>query len=95
MPEFAAPQQPTHKPHDRHRVTQVQPPSVALSVYADRPSVCRGYSCANDERIWSDFEKMQLNTAWIDENLHATGPRLAHATMVQLPDPVLRPGAGC
>lgn len=29
MPEFAAPQQPTHKPHDRHRVTQVQPPSVA------------------------------------------------------------------
>lgn len=29
MPEFAALQQPTHKPHDRHRVTQVQRPSVA------------------------------------------------------------------
>ena len=42
---------------------------------------------------WSDFENMQLNTAWIDENLHATGPRLARATMVALPDPVLRPGA--
>ena len=65
------------------------------TVYGDRPSVCRGYSCANDERIWSDFENMQLNTAWIEENLHATGPRLAHATMVRLPDPVLRPGAGC
>jgi hypothetical protein len=37
---------------------------------------------------------MQLNTAWIEENLHAAGPRLAHATMVRLPDPVLRPGAG-
>lgn len=63
-------------------------------VYADRPGVCRRYSCANDERIWSDFENMQLNTAWIEENLHATGPRLAHATMVQLQDPVLRPAAG-
>jgi hypothetical protein len=30
--------------------------------------------------------------AWIEENLHATGPRLAHATMVQLPDPVFRRG---
>jgi Fe-S-cluster containining protein len=71
------------------------PETHGCSVYADRPRVCRGYSCANDERIWSDFENMQLNTAWTDENLHATGPRLAHATMVQLPDPVLRPGAGC
>jgi len=70
------------------------PETHGCSVYAARPSVCRGYSCANDERIWSDFENMQLNTAWIEENLHATGPRLAHATMVRLPDPVLRPGAG-
>jgi len=71
------------------------PETHDCSVYADRPGVCRGYSCASDERIWSDFENMQLNTPWIEENLHATGPRLAHATMVPLPDPVLRPGAGC
>jgi Fe-S-cluster containining protein len=69
------------------------PETRGCSVYADRPSVCRAYSCANDERIWSDFENMQLNTAWIEENLLATGPRLAHAAMVRLPDPVLRPGA--
>lgn len=38
-------------------------------IYADRPGVCRRYSCANDPRIWSDFEKMELNTAWIEEHL--------------------------
>jgi Fe-S-cluster containining protein len=70
------------------------PESHGCTVYADRPSVCRRYSCANDERIWTDFENMQLNRAWIEENLHADGPRLAHAAMVRLPDPVLRPGAG-
>jgi Fe-S-cluster containining protein len=69
------------------------PETHACSVYADRPGVCRGYSCANDERIWTDFDNMQLNTPWIEENLHATSPRLAKATMVRLPDPVLRPGA--
>jgi len=70
------------------------PETHGCSVYANRPTVCRRYSCANDERIWSDFEKMQLNTAWIEENLHATDTRLAHVRMVRLPDPVLRPGAG-
>jgi Fe-S-cluster containining protein len=70
------------------------PKAHSCSVYSDRPRVCRRYSCANDERIWSDFESMQLNTAWIEENLHATGPRLAHATMVWLPDPTLRPSGG-
>jgi len=39
------------------------------SVYADRPSVCRRYSCANDERIWSDFDNMVLNEAWIAEHI--------------------------
>jgi Fe-S-cluster containining protein len=38
-------------------------------VYADRPGVCRRYSCANDERIWKDFEKMELNQEWIDANV--------------------------
>ena len=38
-------------------------------VYNDRPGICRHYSCANDERIWSDFEKMELNHEWLDANL--------------------------
>jgi Fe-S-cluster containining protein len=62
-------------------------------VYADRPGVCRTYSCAGDERIWTDFDAMQLNTTWIEENLHATEPRLARAAMIRLPDPVMRPDA--
>jgi Fe-S-cluster containining protein len=38
-------------------------------IYADRPEVCRRYSCANDPRIWTDFDNMVLNEAWIRENL--------------------------
>jgi len=39
------------------------------SIYNDRPKVCRKYSCAKDTRIWKDFEKMELNTEWIAQNL--------------------------
>jgi Fe-S-cluster containining protein len=39
------------------------------SVYAERPGVCRRYSCASDERIWTDFDNMVLNEAWLAENL--------------------------
>ncbi len=38
-------------------------------IYANRPGVCRRYSCANDSRIWKDFDKMELNTEWIAANL--------------------------
>ena len=38
-------------------------------IYANRPAVCRGYSCANDQRIWKDFDKMELNTEWLSANL--------------------------
>ena len=38
-------------------------------IYADRPGVCRRYSCENDTRIWKDFEAMELNEEWIRENL--------------------------
>ncbi len=38
-------------------------------VYADRPGICRHYSCAGDERIWKDFDKMELNHEWLDANL--------------------------
>jgi Fe-S-cluster containining protein len=42
-------------------------------VYADRPGVCRRYSCAGDSRIWKDFEGMVLNQEWIDQNLEDNG----------------------
>jgi Fe-S-cluster containining protein len=38
-------------------------------VYADRPGICRSYSCADDTRIWTDFDNMVLNQEWIDEHL--------------------------
>lgn len=41
----------------------------ACGVYEDRPAVCRGYSCANDERIWKDFAAMELNHEWIDAHV--------------------------
>jgi Fe-S-cluster containining protein len=34
-------------------------------VYADRPAICRRWSCANDPRIWKDFEQMMLNVEWL------------------------------
>ena len=39
------------------------------SMYDKRPSVCRKYSCANDTRIWTDFDNMILNQEWIDAHL--------------------------
>jgi Fe-S-cluster containining protein len=44
-------------------------------VYGDRPGICRHYSCANDERIWKDFENMELNHEWLDANL-GDAPRI-------------------
>ncbi len=37
--------------------------------YTCRPAICRGYSCARDTRIWKDFERMELNTEWIEAHL--------------------------
>ena len=37
--------------------------------YANRPGVCHRYSCANDPRIWKDFDNMVLNEDWIRANL--------------------------
>jgi Fe-S-cluster containining protein len=53
-------------------------------VYADRPSICRTYSCANDDRIWTDFDNMVLNQEWIDENLGKVAPRLRATAMIPL-----------
>jgi Fe-S-cluster containining protein len=35
------------------------------TVYDRRPGVCRGYSCANDDRIWLDFDNMVLNEEFL------------------------------
>jgi len=39
-------------------------------IYEQRPSVCRLYSCAEDERIWKDFDAMELNHEFIDAHLN-------------------------
>ena len=61
----------THQDRDCHR----------CGVYADRPAVCKGYSCANDTRIWKDFDKMLLNTEWIEQNFASSLPQLVRAQM--------------
>ena len=43
--------------------------SGSCDVYEKRPGVCRDYSCTEDKRIWTDFDKMELNHEWIDANL--------------------------
>jgi Fe-S-cluster containining protein len=40
------------------------------TIYDDRPAVCRGYDCSQDERIWKDFEAKILN-----EEFFRTRPR--------------------
>jgi len=58
------------------------------TVYADRPGVCRRYSCANDPRIWKDFDNMVLNEEWIRGNLSARG----HIAIRSLPLMEVREG---
>jgi hypothetical protein len=60
--------------------------SGGCEVYEQRPLPCRRYSCAEDPRIWTDFDAMELNREWIDANLSDGGPRLLHAMLA-------RPGA--
>jgi Fe-S-cluster containining protein len=46
-----------------------QAPAGSCAVYQDRPAPCRRYTCATDPRIWTDFERMELNDAWLAANL--------------------------
>lgn len=55
--------------------------SGGCGVYADRPTPCRRYSCAKDERIWNDFDAMELNVDWIAANIGDAQPRLLHAML--------------
>ncbi len=62
--------------------THLDANKTCCSVYADRPKVCRKYSCAHDKRIWKDFEQMELNTEWIEAHLKEQQVRLAGLFMV-------------
>ena len=42
---------------------------LAAWLLHDRPSVCRSYTCADDDRIWKDFDAMELNHEFIDAKL--------------------------
>jgi Fe-S-cluster containining protein len=61
---------PYYNRHDDHGYChQMDMDHKSCNIYTDRPSVCRRYSCANDQRIWKDFEHMELNEEWIAANL--------------------------
>jgi len=60
--------------------------SGGCSVYEKRPGVCRNYSCAGDERIWLDFDKMEFNHEWVEANL--SGVTELVVTDVFMHDPI-------
>jgi Fe-S-cluster containining protein len=53
-------------------------------VYSDRPAACQKYSCVNDERIWKNFERMELNEEWIESHLSQNVTRDAKGTRMNL-----------
>jgi Fe-S-cluster containining protein len=54
----------------------LQRDTLTCSIYEQRPSVCRQYSCRNDQRIWLDFDKMIINpNLFKEENLIQTEER--------------------
>lgn len=56
-------------------------------IYNERPGVCRRYSCRHDERLWKDFDRMELNTEWITANLkpHGSRPRAVFLPTPEVP----------
>lgn len=67
--------------------THNDPEKHGCRLYENRPAVCRVYSCADDQRIWKDFERMVLNEEWLGANIGESVPRLVRASM-QLRDQV-------
>ncbi len=66
--------------------THNDPGTGRCGIYDDRPTVCHRYSCRHDERIWKDFDRMALNTGWVEENLRSG---CARPRAVFLPMPVV------
>jgi Fe-S-cluster containining protein len=48
---------------------QIDGETLGCGVYDERPLPCRQYSCADDARIWKDFDAMEINQDWIDAHL--------------------------
>ncbi len=68
------------------RCSHSDPETGRCRIYPDRPGICRTYSCAADGRICKNFERMELNTEWLEENLSDSAPRLVHALMCRRED---------
>jgi hypothetical protein len=60
----------THNDSDSHGCT----------IYDDRPGLCHAYTCANDTRIWSDFDNMVLNDAFLSQPRESERPVLLRTT---------------
>jgi hypothetical protein len=59
-------------------------------VYDRRPGVCRGYSCAHDDRIWTDFDNMVLNEDYLSNRprpAYNFKPQTAEAVAVTIGPP--------
>ncbi len=79
--------QPYHIRHEQDGYcSHIERDTLSCNIYHERPGVCRKYSCAGDERIWTDFENMILNEAWINEHTHEGRPHLARAAMIRVQD---------
>jgi Fe-S-cluster containining protein len=63
--EYGKPYLIRHRASDGYCVHH-DPASHFCTVHAHRPGICRTYSCANDKRIWADFERRIL-AAPVDE----------------------------
>ena len=55
------PRLPYALPKNRLGCIHLHPMSWSCTVHNCRPSVCSGYSCVKDQRIWADFEKRIVN----------------------------------
>jgi Fe-S-cluster containining protein len=51
------------------------------NIFDNRPKVCSRYSCAHDQRIWTDFEGMVLNDEWIALHLGEDKMRFTNLEM--------------
>jgi Fe-S-cluster containining protein len=61
--------------------THINKENKRCDIYEHRPSVCKKYSCAADGRIWTNFEKMELNSEWINANIKESKPHFIRAPM--------------
>jgi Fe-S-cluster containining protein len=59
--------------------------TATCGVYDDRPLPCRQYTRATDARIWSGFESMELNHAWLDAHLKTDEPELIEVQPLRVP----------